>query len=121
MKAITIRQPWAWLIVAGKKDIENRTWKTHYRGRLLIHAASRMADQPLSEVEEEYGVKLPPLVEMRRGWIVGICDLVDCVTEHRSKWFEGPYGFVLRNARKRPFREMKGALNLWDYPPDGGA
>ena len=39
MKAITIKQPWASLIVAGIKDIENRTWKTSFRGRVLIHAA----------------------------------------------------------------------------------
>lgn len=39
MKAITIKQPWASLIAAGLKDIENRTWKTNFRGRVLIHAA----------------------------------------------------------------------------------
>ena len=39
MKAITIKQPWASLIVHGIKDIENRTWRTNYRGRVLIHAA----------------------------------------------------------------------------------
>lgn len=39
MKAITIKQPWASLIVHGIKDIENRTWLTHFRGRVLIHAA----------------------------------------------------------------------------------
>lgn len=38
MKAITIKQPWASLIVSGLKDIENRTWKTNFRGRVLIHA-----------------------------------------------------------------------------------
>jgi hypothetical protein len=76
---------------------------------------------PLSEVEGRYRVKLPPLDEMRCGGIVGSCDLVDCVTEHRSKWFDGPYGFVLRNARKRLFKEIRGALNLWNYPSRGNA
>jgi hypothetical protein len=65
MKAITVRQPWAWLVVTGKKDIENRTWRTHYRGKLLIHAASRLADVSLDEVEDEYRVKLPGLDELR--------------------------------------------------------
>ena len=39
MKALTIKQPWAYLIIHGGKDIENRTWRTKYRGRILIHAA----------------------------------------------------------------------------------
>ena len=39
MKALSIRQPWAWLILHGGKDIENRTWATKLRGRVLIHAA----------------------------------------------------------------------------------
>jgi hypothetical protein len=43
MRALTIRQPWAWLIVHGHKDLENRTWCTSYRGPLLIHAAGTMA------------------------------------------------------------------------------
>ena len=38
MKALSIKQPWAWLIVNGFKDIENRTWRTKIRGEFLIHA-----------------------------------------------------------------------------------
>ena len=41
MKVLSIRQPWAWAIVAGFKPVENRTWKTGYRGPLLIHAGLR--------------------------------------------------------------------------------
>jgi hypothetical protein len=116
MKTITIRQPWAWLIVTGKKGIENRSWRTHYRGKLLIHAAARFDDCSLEEVETKYRVKLPPRDEMRLGGVVGICELVDCVTEHHSKWFIGPFGFVLKNARERPFKKINGALGLWNYP-----
>ena len=42
MKALSIRQPWAWLIVHGRKDIENRSWRTKFRGRFLVHAAQGM-------------------------------------------------------------------------------
>src|SRR5437016_10859136 len=41
MKALSVRQPWAWLIVNGHKDIENRSWQTKFRGKLLIHAGQR--------------------------------------------------------------------------------
>jgi len=39
MKALSIIQPWAWLITRGYKDIENRGWYTPYRGRFLVHAS----------------------------------------------------------------------------------
>jgi hypothetical protein len=79
MKAISIRQPWAWLIVNGMKDIENRTWKTNYRGQLFIHASSKFDNRPLPEIEDQYRIKLPPIDELRRGGIVGkrtgrLCD-----------------------------------------------
>jgi hypothetical protein len=114
MKAITIRQPFAWLIVKGRKNIENRTWRTHYRGPLLIHAAAKFADIPLPEIEQTYKVKLPPIDDMRCGGIVGICELVDCASAHPSKWFHGPYGFILRNAKALPFRKTAGSLGLWN-------
>jgi hypothetical protein len=40
MKILSVRQPWASLIVNGFKDVENRTWPTRYRGRILVHARS---------------------------------------------------------------------------------
>ena len=42
MKALSIRQPWSWLIAAGYKDIENRTWHTNYRGKFYVHAAKKL-------------------------------------------------------------------------------
>lgn len=61
VKVLSIRQPWAWLIVAGLKDIENRTWKTDYRGRLLIHAGKEFdwsALRWLSVISQTY----PPMI-----------------------------------------------------------
>ena len=46
MRKLTIRQPWASLIICGEKDVENRTWTTRYRGELAIHAGHRF-DQDL--------------------------------------------------------------------------
>jgi hypothetical protein len=114
MKAITVRQPFAWLIVSGRKDVENRSWRTHYRGPLLIHAAKKFHEMPLSDIADVFRVRLPPIEDMKCGGIVGICELVDCVDEHRSKWFVGPFGFVLRNAKELPFIEKTGGLGLWN-------
>jgi hypothetical protein len=51
MKALSIRQPWAWLIIAGIKDIENRRWATNHRGPILVHAALMPNATPMDEVE----------------------------------------------------------------------
>jgi hypothetical protein len=119
MKTIVIRQPWAWLIVNGFKDIENRTWTTRYRGPLLIQASAR---RPTSGEMEEFrafarkrGVELPE--EFQLGGIVGMARLEDCVEKSRRKWFEGPIGWVLSKPKKLPFVPLKGQLGLFEPPP----
>jgi hypothetical protein len=54
--------------------------------------------------------------DMETGGVVGIAEIVDCVTDHRSRWFEGPYGFVLRNRRPLPFVKWTGSLGPRDAP-----
>ena len=118
MKVIVIRQPWAWLIVKGHKDIENRTWKTRYRGPLLIQASAGLPSK--AKLEEfrlfarKRGATLPD--EFERGGIVGMVQLDDCVTKSRSKWFEGPVGWVLSKPKKLLFIPLKGQLGLFDPP-----
>ena len=119
MKILCIRQPWAALIIEGGKDIENWTWPTKYRGPLLIHASSNaVSRQYHPEIEHDYRCKIPLELASMRGGIIGMVDLVDCVTKHRSKWFEGTFGFVLANPRPLPFVPMKGRLNLFEAPAD---
>jgi hypothetical protein len=118
MKVIVIRQPWAWLIVNGFKDIENRTWATRYRGTLLIQAsASLPSTRDLEDMRlfaRKRGVDLPE--EFETGGIVGMAQLEDCVTRSRSKWFEGPIGWVLSKPKRLPFIPSKGQLGLFDPP-----
>jgi len=118
MKVIVIRQPWAWLIVNGFKDIENRSWATHYRGPLLIQASARRPTKREMEDFREYAqqrrVKLPE--EFDLGAIVGWVQLDDCVRESRSRWFQGPVGWVLSQPKKLPSIPLKGRLGLFDPP-----
>lgn len=126
--AISIRQPWAWLIVEGFKDIENRTWPTRFRGRVLIHAGKTMtrADYEAcaifwqgSELSEEVADnlmgKFPTFERLQHelGGIVGEAEITGCVTESPSPWFVGEYGFVLQNAKRTPFLKSKGALGFY--------
>ena len=122
MMALSIRQPWAWLILHGGKDIENRTWTTNVRGRVLIHAAKGMTANEWSDAwgyaEVVAGRELPsPHVrDIERGGIVGSVEIVDCVCESGSPWFTGPVGFVLRNPIVLPFREHRGQLGFFTCP-----
>ena len=112
MKALSIQQPWAQLIVAGLKPIENRTWTTDYRGPLLIHAAQRMSVE-IEAVERAFAIKIDRKA-LHFGAIIGRVELVDIVTHSRSPWFAGPYGFVLRNPRPMHPLPWRGRLNLFE-------
>lgn len=96
MKAITIKQPWAQLIVEGIKDIENRTWKTNFRGRVLIHAgASNDFHANVAKIESnpKQFLLYKKLWEdgrtfLHSGRIIGSAEIVDCVINHPSIWAE---------------------------------
>lgn len=122
MKALSIRQPWADAIIWGDKDVENRSWKTDYRGPVLIHAAKAWGPserEDLRFVEEVTSNELGEAYEPFLGGIVGKAEIVDCVTEMDSKWFFGRYGFVLKNAEALPFQPCKGRLGFFtpDFTP----
>lgn len=128
MKALSIRQPWAWLIVHGYKPVENRTWRTHFRGQFLIHASAGMTRSDYTsakDLAQRNGVAIPrELLEF--GGIVGMANLTDCHSRNdgswipgvgESPWFFGPYGFVLRDAKPLPFRPLPGKLGFFEVTP----
>ena len=93
MKAITIKQPWASLIATGLKDIENRSWKTNYRGRVLIHAAASPVKEGLAALNNKQLFDLmqrenweTEFENLPNGAIVGSVEIVDCVQNHPSNW-----------------------------------
>lgn len=103
-------------MVAGIKDIENRTWPTQYRGPMLVHASGRRDAICDDEVKRRFGV-CPP-AEQPLGGVIGVVDIIDCVRDHLSIWYSGDWGFVLANARPLPFVAWKGALMLRHAPPE---
>ncbi|MFS7306556.1 ASCH domain-containing protein [Rahnella inusitata] len=128
MKALSIRQPWAWLIVNGHKDIENRTWRTKFRGQVLIHASQHKVTRDEYESVraviidyENRGCKpffFPHFESFQhscmRGGIVGVATITDCVDSSDSPWFFGPKGFVLAAAQRLPWEPMKGRLSFFE-------
>lgn len=139
VKALSIRQPWAWLIMrpdlttpternaamlAGDlKDVENRTWWTHYRGPVLIHAGQTMTRDDYEACRIflasdarlcHLNAVLPTPAELERGGIVGQANIVSCGYVFVSPWFVGDYGFELADAMPQPFRPLKGRLGLFN-------
>jgi len=120
MKALSIRQPWAWLIANGYKDIENRDWPTKFRGDFLIHAGATMtkADYEacilfIAAFRRTWRVPAYDILRKQCGGLVGRASLVDCVTHSESQWFTGEYGFVLTGTAPVPFQRCKGALGFF--------
>lgn len=122
MKAITVRQPWAWAIIHAGKNIENRSWPTNFRGPVAIHASKGLSRREYEELLEylprRFRKDAPPFEEVPRGAILGLVDIVDCVTESKSRWFFGEYGFVLKNPRPIKPIYCSGALSFWNVPPE---
>lgn len=122
--ALSIRQPWAHCILHFGKPVENRKWSTKVRGTICIHASKGMTLNEWRDGLETYRMSgagferlraFPERSELKLGGIVGVVDIVDCVTRHGSPWFFGPYGFVLANPRPVPFIAVKGALGFFEW------
>jgi hypothetical protein len=128
--AISIRQPWATLLVYGHKSIEIRRWPTDRRGRVLIHAA-KLPD-PRPEVWQRLPNELREAAQLRGG-IIGAGVISDCLTycsktafaidasRHLNdlSWFQKPalYGFVFSNVVVLPFRPYPGWVRFFAVQP----
>lgn len=106
-RVLTIRQPWAHLIVEGTKPVENRSWSTNYRGLILIHAGQARDD----EEARDFGLD-PDRLDY--GAIIGSAQLVDIVDDHPSPFFHGPCGWVLQKPQRLQPVPMRGKLSLWE-------
>ncbi len=151
MKAISIKQPWASLICTprndnpnlGIKNIENRTWATKYRGKVLVHASGTPAKGKflaINELQREFAAKnenFNPLYfeDLPVSAIIGEVEIIDCVINHDSIWAENSYyaqtnesnpdcdddiiiyNWVLANPvlYDEPILNVKGKLSFWEF------
>lgn len=124
MKALSIKQPWAWAICnlpdPFKKGFENRTWNTKYRGEFLVHTSKRFDVNGYIRMckylkELGYSGTIPTKEEFVYGSFIGKTELIDVVEQSSDIWFEGTYGFKLENTVA--FKEHiphKGQLNFFN-------
>lgn len=97
MKTISIKQPWAHLICTprednpqfGIKNIENRTWPTKFRGKVLVHASAKFDYSIFSlDTDSEIWQSFIRTSNYPTGAIIGSVEIVDCVINHSSIWAE---------------------------------
>lgn len=123
MKTLSIRQPWAWLIVHGYKPVENRSWGTSFRGEFFVHAGLTFDKEGYVWVRETFpNVPMPQPNDFDRGGIIGKSTVVDCVPpgsdldEKTDAWYFGDFGLLLKNSQPLPFRRLKGKLSFFETP-----
>lgn len=136
MKAITLWQPFATLVVAGLKGHETRSWSTEYRGEILIHAAKKPISQVIEQMSKEAVEEATRLLreagiverldDLPTGCIVGFANLVDVVKTEETEvseterlfgdWTSGRYGWKMTDPVRFHERiEAKGQQGLWNY------
>lgn len=125
MKTLTIKQPWATLIIQGDKRFEFRSWKTNYRGELLIHAGKGIDKEAMKRLKKYIPEDMP------LGKIIGKVKLVDCIKMspefkemllkenneiYTKSSFQENYGWQVENVEvfNHPI-PVKGQLSLWEY------
>lgn len=129
MKALSLTQPWAWLVAHGPKSIENRVWNTTFRGYFLIHAAKGMKADDWYSANAfaqaiDPGICIPQPAQLERGGIIGSAFLQyvmsPCAPDERESDWHMPeqFGFVLAEREVLPFTPCKGALGFWRVPTD---
>lgn len=118
MKTLSLKQPFAELILQGKKKIELRKWNTKFRGEFFIHASKAVH----SESMKKFGFNGLPT-----GGIVGKVNLIEVKDYSQTKDFDkdkdrhlateewGKYGFILEGAERTEFIPCKGFLNFWEF------
>lgn len=140
MKVLSVREPWAWLVVNNWKNIENRTWETSYRGPLLIHSSLQFDTSAIPwMIENGFGMasvavmdhfkiiahkksgELIPENKKELGGITGVVNLTRITSGYNvSSWAQpGLRHWHVMQGKPLPFMPCKGQLQLWDYKPTG--
>jgi hypothetical protein len=136
-RALSVRQPWAWLIVNGFKPFENRDWSPGNPARcwlgkqlarcapmtILVHACKGMTedeyDQAYFMAKGDYDITLPPMKDLPRGGIVGVVNVVRWHDERQPMAFSFGSGIELAHAAPHEFLPCKGALGFFKPKLEG--
>jgi len=119
LRAISIKQPFAWMVVNGFKTLENRNTLKNFTGEVLIHTGKKWDNDWLEKMKIDSTTlavfKAMPVFTKayKYGGIVGVATFTGSVTESTSGWFVGKYAFTIEGAKEIPFVPCKGSLGFF--------
>lgn len=131
VKVITVKQPWAHLIVENIKDVENRTWKTKHRGEIYIHTSKNAFDSwSLNYIKnmdgllyqyiiDYFGIKNSKITKHQEqfGSIIGKTNIIDVIDDSNSIWaMKDSSHWILKDSERidNPI-PCNGQLNVWNF------
>ncbi len=126
MKVLSIKEPYASLILNGYKHIETRSYKTNYRGEIFIHASKKSIN---SNLLNPYVIEISKNINMNNGHIILKANLIDCIymddkfidniknsNEYKLGMYEiGRYAWILDNIEAIYPIKANGKLNIWNF------
>lgn len=131
MQALSLKQPYAWLIANGYLLVDDRTWGSQYRGPMLIHASKGLYESYYDYLKANTDIPLPPKEELAYGGVVGIANLVLCCQpgnmpkdisrEQRAHFgdvHDEYFGFLFEDATPLPFMACRGKLGIFEIDVD---
>lgn len=127
MKALSFKQPFAWLIVNGYLSVDERTWYTPYRGLLAVHASKGFYPEYYNYFRLHTEWPMPPADAFEYGGLVGVATLNDCLMPLEeakrhggvTRAHNGPpgcYGFEFINPQPKSFIALPGKTGIFDLP-----
>jgi hypothetical protein len=131
VKALSLKQPYAWLIANGYLLVDDRTWGTQYRGPILIHASKGLYEQYYDYIKANTDIPLPSKDQLEYGGVVGVANLVLCcqpdkvpagISRQQRAHFGGLnkayFGFLFEQARPVPLMPCPGKLGIFEIDVD---
>jgi hypothetical protein len=123
MRAISVRQPYAWAIIHGGKDVENRSQRAAFQfkpaigARLLIHASKRMTAAEYAVAVAfmaKLGVRHPQREGLQFGGVIGSVFVRDIVSSSDSPWYQkGATALLFADPKPEPFVPVHGHTGLF--------
>ena len=126
-KALSLKQPYAWLIANGYLMVDDRTWGTAFRGSILIHASKGLYEQYYDFIKSNTKIPLPSKDQLEYGGVVGMAKLALCcqpgdlpagISREQRAHFGGVhqeyYGFLFEQATPLPFMPCPGKLGIFE-------
>lgn len=127
IKALSLKQPYAWLIANGYLNVDDRTWGTSYRGPMLIHASKGLYEQFYHYIKTNTDIPIPDLDKLDYGGVVGVAQLVLCCKPnelpahisreqrtHFGSVHQEYYGFLFEDAQPVDFMPCAGKLGIFE-------